>query len=345
MHVDANGVKDADKLYARLFRRNEDGTVEMTPTSASGEYMLYYQFSNEQSKIAFDNSAYTANGYELTLTDASSVTISATNFDGSIQLCQAVTVSQIVDGSIVYGANAIDVNVLNDVLSIGADSENYVMRNISGEEVTVHAFIGGDSIISNCTIKYNNTTLRSGNTSTVVAKSNTTSNTFNVSVYPTYSSNDITLRLTTNLATTQQIDSSYSIPLQLSYTEDGQYYTRLFDIKINRINSGAKGVAPTLIRLLVNRDAIFYRENDFYDTRTITGKIEYTNSDGEWKVYNSSTPRPAGLPLFILRTVGIDGSSNAQSASQFSWSGDTWTLTTASRPSQLFNLYGTQFLI
>lgn len=345
VHVDANGVKDADKIYARLYRSDENGTTEMTPTSAPNKYIIRYQFSNQLAEpTPFDNSAYTANGYELALTDASSVTISATNPDG-IQLCQAVTVSQVVDGSVVYGANAIDVNVLNDVLSIGADSENYVMRNISGEEVTIHAFIGGDSIIGNCTIKYNNTTLRSGNTSTVVAQSNTTSNTFNVSVTPTYSSNEITLKLTTRLSTSQQIDSSYSIPLQLSYTENGQYYTRLFDIKINRINSGAKGVAPTLIRLLVNRDTIYYRENDFYDRRAITGKIEYTNSDGEWKVYNSSTPRPAGLPLFILRTVGIDGSSNAQSASQFSWSGDTWTLTAASRPSQLFNLYGTQFLI
>lgn len=345
VHVDANGVKDADKIYARLYRSDENGTTEMTPTSAPNKYIIRYQFSNQLAEpTPFDNSAYTANGYELTLTDASSVTISATSLDG-IQLCQAVTVSQIVDGSVVYGANAIDVNVLNDVLSIGADSENYVMRNISEEEVTVHAFIGGDSIISNCTIKYNNTTLRSGNTSTVVAQSNITSNTFNVSVTPTYSSNKITLKLTTRLSTSQQIDSSYNIPLQLSYTENGQYYTRLFDIKINRINSGAKGVAPTLIRLLVNRDTIYYRENDFYDRRAITGKIEYTNSDGEWKVYNSSTPRPAGLPLFILRTVGIDGSSNAQSASQFSWSGDTWTLTAASRPSQLFNLYGTQFLI
>lgn len=345
VHVDANGVKDADKIYARLYRSDENGTTEMTPTSAPNQYIMRYQFSNSNTDpIAFADTAYTPNGYQLALTDASSVTISATNLDG-IQLCQAVTVSQVVDGSVVYGANAIDVNVLNDVLSIGADSENYVMRNISGENVTIHAFIGGDSIIGNCTIKYNNTTLRSGNTSTVVAQSNTTSNTFNVSVTPTYSSNEITLKLTTRLSTSQQIDSSYSIPLQLSYTEDGQYYTRLFDIKINRINSGAKGVAPTLIRLLVNRDTIYYRENDFYDTRTITGKIEYTNSGGEWKVYNSSTPRPAGLPLFILRTVGIDGSSNAQSASQFSWSGDTWTLTAASRPSQLFNLYGTQFLI
>ena len=178
VHVDANGVKDADKIYARLYRSDENGTTEMTPTSAPNEYIMRYQFSNSNTDpIAFADTAYTPNGYQLALTDASSVTISATNLDG-IQLCQAVTVSQVVDGSIVYGANAIDVNVLNDELSIGADSENYVMRNISGENVTIHAFIGGDSIISNCTIKYNNTTLRSGNTSTVIAQSNTTSNTF-----------------------------------------------------------------------------------------------------------------------------------------------------------------------
>lgn len=146
------------------------------------------------------DSAYTPNGYQLALTDASSVTISATNADG-IQLCQAVTVSQVVDGSVVYGANAIDVNVLNDTLSIGCDSENYIMRNISNEEVYVHAFIGGSPIINACTIKYNNTSLRSGVTSTVTAKSSTnSSNGFSVSVTPYYNNNDITLKLSTSLS-------------------------------------------------------------------------------------------------------------------------------------------------
>lgn len=347
IHVDANGVKDADKIYARLYRSDENGTTEMTPTSAPNEYIMRYQFSNQQTDpTAFMDSAYTPNGYQLALTDASSVTISATNTDG-IQLCQAVTISQVVDGSVVYGANAIDVNVLNDTLSIGCDSENYIMRNISNEEVYVHAFIGGSPIINACTIKYNNTSLRSGVTSTVTAKSSTnSSNGFSVSVTPYYNNNDITLKLSTSLSiSSYQLDKSYYIPLQLQYTEDGQIYTRPFDIKINRINSGAPGVAPTLIKLLVHRDSIYYRENDFYDSRAITGNIEYTNSKGEWKVYNSSTPRPAGLPLLVIRTVGIDGSSNPQSASQFNWSGDTWTFTGASNPRQLFNLYGPQFLI
>ena len=87
VHVDANGVKDADKIYARLYRSDENGTTEMTPTSAPNKYIMRYQFSNQLAEpTPFDNSAYTANGYELALTDASSVTISATNLDG-IQLC------------------------------------------------------------------------------------------------------------------------------------------------------------------------------------------------------------------------------------------------------------------
>lgn len=249
-----------------------------------------------------------------------------------------------------FGANAIDVNVLNDVLSIGADSENYVMRNISGENVTIHAFIGGDSIISNCTVKYNNTTLRSGNASTVVAKSNTTSDTFNVSVTPTYSSNEITLRLTTSLSTTKQIDSSYNIPLQLSYTEDGQYYTRLFDIKINRINSGAPGVAPTLYKLIVNKDTINVDKNSsgnniFNDTLPITGYVEMSSVTGIWGKVKISTSN-----TLKLRAVGIDGSTSQYltiGASVFSYTSDgvTWQYNPASLPANIYNAWGNHFLI
>lgn len=169
-----------------------------------------------------------------------------------------------------------------------------------------------------------------------------------MSVYPTYSSNEITLRLTTNLSTSQQIDSSYSIPLQLSYTEDGQYYTRLFDIKINRINSGAKGVAPTLYKLIVNKDAISVNKNSsgnnvFNDTLPIVGRVEMSNEEGVWEKVKMSTST-----TLKLRSVGIDGSTNPSTgASVFSYTSDgiTWQYNPASAPANLYNSYGNHFLI
>lgn len=356
IHVDSNGDRDANKIYARLYCRDENGTAEMNPTTASGDYILYYQFSNEETKIAFNDSAYTANGYELTLTDASSVTISATNTDG-VQLCQSVTVSQVVDGSVVYGADAIDVNVRNDVLAIGCDSDNKITSNISNEEVYVYAHIGNDSIISDCRIRYNNQTIQFGsqNGRTVTAVSNIDSNNgFSAVIKAEYDADNDRIKLTvnTNLNPSNfQLHKSYNIPLELYYApQGGQTYTRPFSISIIRINSGAPGVAPTLYKLIVNKDTINVDKNSsgnniFNDTLPITGHVEMSSVTGIWgkvKISTSSTLK--------LRAVGIDGSTSQYltiGASVFSYTSDgiTWQYNPASLPANIYNAWGNHFLI
>lgn len=351
IHVDAVGVADATDIYVKLTKHDSDGSTELKPGSEDTDYLITYKFSNSNDIHSFADADYVGvRGYRVSIANnnAASITFSATNLD-SVPLCQSVTVSKIVDGSVTTGVDSADIIVQNGTMPISCDSDYYVMRNLSGQQATIKAYVGGPEVSANLIqIKYNNTRLYNNTAVNVQAVSNINSqNTIQASATLQTVDGELKIAITTNLPSTKKLDDSYTIPFTATFTVDGTVYVRPFFIQIQAVPSGTPGAPAVEYKLIVNKQSITVDKNSsgqnvFNDTAAITGTVYQRIGDETYTALSL-----ANMTNLSLRAIGTDlNASNAQAGvSVFTYNGTTWTFNPSAAPSGLYNRYGSHFLI